>query len=940
MRFESALNNGRIVAARVVEITTVPLIDASDVTDVGFTHLCDGITSMLSDCTQRFHDGSFALELLLASVPVANQLFKAQPRIFLILRKLGSNREAVLSDLNEIARDVYSQLAALGYSCVLLDGDNEPLAEDFSRVLDGIRHESVVAISRQEKVMGGPMGRTLYYNEPVAVNHRFNLGLLTNELASRPWSAYSLQMIPTAYADVERQSMERNRMTVDLMRKQVMRTPGSVTPTAYIEAAQSYLDFIDHENEMAFIFMPVVYSAAGDAKSLMGRLLALFTPSGGDTHMLSLVPIADSVPGLGRSFLTKPWTVSDILVTRKRNMRFWGDARAPRELIRCKQLLPFSSAVALLRPPYDDGATTVGLEITRNGTAKERLDDSVLDAGSFRIGQIVDPTYVDINGDEPQQAGIPLRDLTKHGMIVGKSGSGKTNFIHTMLIRLARLGIPFLAIEPTKREYRCLTDAIDDLVVFTPGVNGVSPFIINPFIPPVGVTVESYIPSLMNAFQTAFTMPDPLPAIFQEVVNKTYTKYGWKRTSTCEDPDVTPFGFHEMILEFKQHVDAMNYQGETRGNINTAGVVRLSTLIEQNPNLYDTTATIPVHELLTKHVVLELNAISSDEQKTLLMALLLISICLYTKFNTALGGDLKNLLFIDEAHALFNSGGENGNRAAKELENMIAEIRAYGTGVFLGDQSATTFGDSIMANTDTKIMFQIVEAHNKQVLADATGMDERKTKLLSQLHVGECLLYYGRLPEPILVKADDAQSVARFRRNVGDGEIRSRDTFWKTHRDLLMPFGSCALCAVCRQSGCDLARRENADYFARKMSYFYMGKLTTRETLIAFYNKRINGVVARYLDANGITDDRQRLGFCVATRLLRYLLRGGDIRLSASEISALNKRCAQYSFASPPAAAPEGATDNDVGAEAVNTLDGTATSAGSGNSPVAQHQSS
>lgn len=138
-----------------------------------------------------------------------------------------------------------------------------------------------------------------------------------------------------------------------------------------------------------------------------------------------------------------------------------------------------------------------------------------------------------------------------------------------------------------------------------------------------------------------------------------------------------------MILEFQNHVASMDYQGETRGNISTAGVLRLSTLIEQNPNIYDTTATIPIHELLKRPVVLELNAITSPEQKTLLMALLLISICLYTKFNTSLDGELKNLLFIDEAHVLFGAGdAEGGNRAVRELENMIAEIRAYGTGVF------------------------------------------------------------------------------------------------------------------------------------------------------------------------------------------------------------------------------------------------------------------
>ena len=873
MRFETALNGGRVAAARVIEVRTVPHIEAGDAGSSEFRRLTAGLDAMLSECSQRFCDGSFSFELLMLSLPVEHQLYRGQPRVFVILRKFGADARSMATDLNEMARDVSARLAGLGYSCVLIDGSDASSAEDFEQTLRAVRHDRVVTVSREEKILAAPMGGVLYYNEPVVTNTQLNLGTLTDELSGRPGSAYSIQLIPTTYTVQERQAVERSRMVVDAMRKQVMMTPQSVTPTAFIEASRAYLDFIDHENELAFYTMPVIYGAPQDVQSLYGRLMTLFSPPGGDTHMLVPVAVDGDIPPLSESFLVKPWTMSDLLVTCKRNMRFWNQAKVPRSLIRCRQLLPMSIVSALIHPPFDDG-TTIGLEVTRGGASKERLDASVMDERSFRVGRIIDPAYVDSGDGTPLQAGIPLNNLTKHGMIVGKSGSGKTNFIHTMLLRLARRGIPFLAIEPTKSEYRCLTDAIDDLTVFTPGMNTVSPFIINPFVPPIGVTVESYIPSLMNAFQAAFTMPDPLPAIFQEVVNKTYAKYGWKRTSTCEDPDVTWFGFHEMILEFQNHVASMDYQGEVRGNITTAGVLRLSTLIEQNPDIYDTTPTIPIHELLKRPVVLELNAITSPEQKTLLMALLLISICLYTKFNTALDGELKNLLFIDEAHVLFGTSEEDGgNRAVRELENMIAEIRAYGTGVFLGDQSATTFGDSIMANTDTKIMFQIVERRNKQVLADATGMDEEKTDLLSRLHVGECLLYYGRLPEPILVKADDARSLASFRRGVSNEEIRGRDTFWKEHRDLLMPFAVCRSCRSCVLHGCDLQGRVLANYIAMNMSYFYRDHIKDKETLERFIRTKAERNVAAKLDRNNVRENRERMGFCVTTRLLRYLQR-------------------------------------------------------------------
>lgn len=67
-------------------------------------------------------------------------------------------------------------------------------------------------------------------------------------------------------------------------------------------------------------------------------------------------------------------------------------------------------------------------------------------------------------------AGIPLNDFTKHGLVVGMPGSGKTNFSLGLLLQFWNdFKIPFLAIEPTKSEYRSLIDDIKDLQIFTPG---------------------------------------------------------------------------------------------------------------------------------------------------------------------------------------------------------------------------------------------------------------------------------------------------------------------------------------------------------------------------------------------------------------------------------------------------------------------------------------
>ena len=48
---------------------------------------------------------------------------------------------------------------------------------------------------------------------------------------------------------------------------------------------------------------------------------------------------------------------------------------------------------------------------------------------------------------------IKAKDLTKHGLIVGVTGAGKTNTCFTILERAVEANIPFMVIESAKSEY-------------------------------------------------------------------------------------------------------------------------------------------------------------------------------------------------------------------------------------------------------------------------------------------------------------------------------------------------------------------------------------------------------------------------------------------------------------------------------------------------------
>ena len=62
---------------------------------------------------------------------------------------------------------------------------------------------------------------------------------------------------------------------------------------------------------------------------------------------------------------------------------------------------------------------------------------------------------------------------------------------------------------------------------------------------------------------------------------------------------------------------------------------------------------------------------------------------------------------------------------------------AYGTSLIIADQSPTKVSHEVVANTDIKVSFRLVQSAEKELIADSTGMDERAKQQLPHLNAGE-----------------------------------------------------------------------------------------------------------------------------------------------------------------------------------------------------------
>lgn len=351
---------------------------------------------------------------------------------------------------------------------------------------------------------------------------------------------------------------------------------------------------------------------------------------------------------------------------------------------------------------------------------------------------------------------IALKGLKKHGLIVGGTGSGKTNTLFYLLKEAWKHKIPFMVIEPVKTEYRKLLlseEMGSELQVFTLGNNNVSPFRINPFEIMPGVAVQTHIDLLKAVFNASFFMWGPLPHVLERCIHDIYTDKGWDLTSGQNlrgahknaHPTLT-----DLYHKVDQIVDGLGYSAETTMEISSALKTRIDSLrIGGKGLMLDTRTSLPFESLISQPTILELEPIGDDEEKSFMMGLILT---MMYENHTARGitenKGLVHLTVIEEAHRLLgNYTSDNAftanvkGKAVETFTNILAEIRAYGEGFLIAEQIPTKLASDVIKNTNLKVMHRVVAEDDRKVMGATMNIEERETKKIVSLNVGEAAVY-------------------------------------------------------------------------------------------------------------------------------------------------------------------------------------------------------
>lgn len=400
---------------------------------------------------------------------------------------------------------------------------------------------------------------------------------------------------------------------------------------------------------------------------------------------------------------------------------------------------------------------------------------NVLCSEDVKEGKKIDFGFIHhMYDDEKGRVLLDKDSLTSHTFITGSTGTGKSNAIYQLIRNICFEVIDeserthFMVIEPAKGEYKNVFGGYDDVEVL-----GTNPYKskllrINPFSFPEDIHILEHIDRLIEVFNVCWPMYAAMPAVLKEAIERAYEVSGWNlNKSECiyNDSDKRVFpNFIDVLNQVNLVIKESDYSSDSKGDYVGALSMRISSLTNGINGQILTGNEIPYSELFDRNVIVDLSRVGSTETKSLLMGLLIIKLQEY-RMSCAKGSNkkLSHLTVLEEAHNILKrtsteQSPESSNLAGKSVEmlaNAIAEMRTYGEGFVIADQSPGLMDMSVIRNTNTKIILRLPDVTDRELVGKAANLNDEQIVELAKLKTGVCAVYQNNWIEPVLCHVEE-----------------------------------------------------------------------------------------------------------------------------------------------------------------------------------------
>lgn len=388
-----------------------------------------------------------------------------------------------------------------------------------------------------------------------------------------------------------------------------------------------------------------------------------------------------------------------------------------------------------------------GKEVVRYGTAGEN--------GGINLGKVFN-----MGSAAPNSVFLDKGSLTMHTFVTGSTGSGKSNTIYEMIRQANNMGANFMIIEPAKGEYKHVFGNRPDVNVFGTNPEYSDLIRINPFRFPNGVHVLEHVDRLVEIFNVCWPMYAAMPAVLKDALLQAYEVCGWDfSTSRNAYGDNLFPTFSDLQNEMVSVISSSAYSEEVKSNYMGSLVTRVKSLTNGLNGQIFSSNEIDNEVLFDKNVIIDLSRVGSLETKSLIMGILIMRLSEHRMSRAEeTNASLKHLTVLEEAHNILKrtsteQSTEGSNVAGKSVEmisNAIAEMRTYGEGFVIVDQSPSAVDISAIRNTNTKIIMRLPDESDRRLAGKSAGLKDEQLDEIAKLPKGVAVVYQNDWVEPLL----------------------------------------------------------------------------------------------------------------------------------------------------------------------------------------------
>jgi len=356
--------------------------------------------------------------------------------------------------------------------------------------------------------------------------------------------------------------------------------------------------------------------------------------------------------------------------------------------------------------------------------------------GEYNIGKVIYP-------DEEYAAfGFQENEFIKHILITGMTGTGKTNLSFQILSELNKHNKPFLVFD-WKRNYQTLKQlpGFQNLKVIRPGSNECK-FRFNPLIPPPSINPKHWMTMLVDVIKHAFFVAHGVEYFFRKGIDYLYEQFGIYENKI----DYPTFADLDKVMQ-KEFVRGremlwMSSAKRVLASLTFSGLLGEVINVRRQNNIED---------LLNQNVIFELDNLATIE-KIFFVESLLLWIYHYRK-NQSKREAFKHAIIIEEAHHILSGKKEYEFGEETIIETIVRMIREFGESVIVIDQEPSKISNSIHANTNCKICFNLGNGKDIENIAKSMNLKNDEKRFIDKLKVGHAIVKMKeRFNEPIHVK--------------------------------------------------------------------------------------------------------------------------------------------------------------------------------------------